>query len=302
MNKRIGILISLLFIFAVLTFGAVTPVEAAESESVYEPFVVVSTYKVTNDIINPGKSFELTIVVENTDEKTATRGLLVSLVFPDGINTEYGSSNQIVLNSLEPGEKREISFKLYASPYYSKSTVTFGITFTSEVRTSTSYIYAPVQLDMTSFKVVSQSIPEEVEAGEKIAASLSFKSVLEEKLSNVVLSVYVDRDSSPIASVNIGNITAGASKTQSVTFFINETGRHTLRFDLSYSMAEGDYSTVELYSGKILVNEPSETEYVEDNNVTEEELSGQDKLIILGCLGLSVLLGIGIVLIAKKYN
>ena len=302
MKKRIKILLTLLLTCMVLIFDTVDPAWAAEDETEYEPFIVVSSYRVTDDVVIPGKKFDLIIEVENTDTKVATRGSIVTINFPEGISTSYGSSNQMYLKSLKAGEKREITFELYASPYYSRSSVPFGINISSELRTSSANIYVPVHLDLSAFKVVSQTIPEEAGAGEKIAASLSFKSLMEEKLSNVVLSVYIDDDTKPVATANIGNISAEASKTQNITFFINEKGQHSVRFELSYSFAEGDYSSAELYSGTIQINDPVEDNELLANSILEEELSGKDKLVIGGCLGLSLLLGIGIVLIAKKYN
>ena len=301
MRKRIKTLSSLLLVLVVLLFNAAIPAWADETIE-YEPFVVVSSYKVSDDIIIPGKQFVLTIEVENTDKKVATRGMLMTINFPDGISTAYGSSNQIYIDSLKAGEKREIEVQMFASQYYNRSTVPFGITFISEIRTNSATVYASVQLDRSLFKVVSQSIPEEAGAGDKIAASLSFKSLLEEKLSNVVLYVYVDSDSKPVASANIGNITAGASKTQNMTFFINEKGRHTLKFELSYSNSEGIFSTAELYSGKISIGEQSEDSNLPESDIQETSISDRDKMIIGGCLGLSLLLGVGIVIIAKKYN
>ena len=94
----------------------------------------------------------------------------------------------------------------------------------------------------------------------------------------------------------------GASKSQDLTFFISEVGRHRLRVALSFNLSEGEFSTAELYSGYIRINEASEESYMQINESQEEALTIQNKLIIAGCLGLSVLLGIGIVLIAKKYN
>ncbi|MBO4921457.1 MAG: hypothetical protein J5372_06035 [Lachnospiraceae bacterium] len=306
MKKRIKILLTLLLTCMVIIFETVGPAWAAEDGTEdgteYEPFIVVSSYRVTDDIITPGKKFDLIIEVENTDTKVATRGSIVTINFPEGISTSYGSSNQMYLKSLKPGEKREITFELYASPYYSRSSVPFGINISSELRTSSATIYAPLLLDLSAFKVVSQTIPEEAGIGEKIAASLSFKSLMQEKLSNVVLSVYVDDDTKPVATANIGNISAEASKTQNITFFINEKGQHSVRFELSYSFAEGDYSSAELYSGTIQINDSVDDNELLANSIQEEKLSGQDKLIIGGCLGLSLLLGIGIVLIVKKYN
>ena len=293
---------SLFLVVIFLLFNAVIPVRGAEDVIEYEPFIVVSSYEVSDDIIIPGNNFSLTIEVENTDPKVATRGALMSIGFPDGISTAYGSSNQMFLDKLAPGEKREVTFELYASPGYSRSLVPFVITITSEVRSISSTIYAHVELDRSTFKVVSQNVPDEADAGEKIAVSFSFKSLLEEKLSNVVLSVYVDYDDKPVASTNIGNISAGASKSQDLTFFISEVGRHRLRVELSFNLSEGEYSTAELYSGYIRINEASEETYMQIGDAKEEALTVQNKLIIAGCLGLSVLLGIGIVLIAKKYN
>lgn len=301
MKKKIKILLNILLIFVVSIFKADTFVMAEET-MVYEPFIVVSSYKVSNDIIVPGKAFSLTVEVENTDDKVATRGSLMSISFPEGIRTAYQSSNQIYLEKLAPQEKREVTFELYANSSFSRSTAPFVITITSEVRSNSSTIYAPVQVDLSAFKVVSQSVPEEAGAGEKIAVSFSFKSLLTEKISNVTLSAYVDNESTPVTTVNIGNISGGAAKTQNLTFFIYEKGRHSVKFELSYNMAEGESSTVELYSGKIMITDPVEDAFPVSSDLPEEAITGQDKMIIVGCLGLSVILCIGIVLIAKKYN
>ena len=301
MAKKIKILSGMLLVFIYIIFGTVIPLHSEESGG-SEPFIVVSSYEITDNIVIPGNAFDLTIEVENTDKSRATRGSVMTISFPDGIRTAYGSSNQLYLDSLKPGEKRKVVFGLYAAPNYSKASVPFEITITSEVRSNSTNIYAPVLLDNSSFKVVSQTVPEEAGAGNKIAASFSFKSLLNEKLSNVVLSVYVDKNKEPITSAMIGNITAGASKTQNLTFFINEKGSHALRFELSYNTADGEASLAELYSGNIQINEPSGDSFYEIDDIQNKPISDSDKLIIIGCLTLSVLLSIGIVIIAKKYN
>lgn len=302
MVKKIKTLTGLLLVLFIMVFEVATPAKAKEDEMVYEPFVVVSGYNVTDDIIIPGKNFKLTIEVENTDSKVESRGLLITLSFPDGISPAYGSSNQTVITSLKGGEKKEIVFDLYALPGYSRSTAPFAINITSEVRSSSATVYAPVQVDRSAFKVVSTDIPGEAEAGEKIAASISFKSLLSEKLSDVVLSVYVDNESVPVTTATIGNFYAEASKTQNLVFFIDEKGRHSLRFELSYALSEGDYSVSDLFLGTIMINEPTEKIGLSDSEIIEKSISGRDKMIIIGCLGLSVALGVGIVLIIKKYN
>lgn len=302
MIKEIKTLICLLIACGIILLGTDIDVPAAEGEIVYEPFIVVSSYEVSDGIITPGKSFELTIEVENTDTKVATRGSLMTISFPDGISTAYGSSNQFYLDSLKGGEKRKVTFNLTAAAHYSRTSAPFVISIASEIRTNSATIYVPVHLDNSAFKVVSKAIPETAGAGDKIAASLSFKSLLGEKLSNVLLSVYIDDESTPVTTATIGNISAGASKSQNVTFFINEKGLHSVKIELTYNLPEGDSASAELYSGKIQINEPSVENNLPEENIQDESMQEQDILIIGGCLGLSVLLGIGIVLIAKKYN
>ncbi len=302
MAKRLKDLVGILMIILIIIVDTVIPTNAAEDEIIYEPFVVISGYSVTDDIIIPGKNFSLTIELENTDPKVSTRGLLITLAFPEGISPAYGASNQMVIPSIKGGEKTEIVFELYASSGYSRSMAPFGINIMSEVRTSNAAVYAPVQVDLSAFKVISEDIPSEVEAGEKIAASISFKSLLGEKLSDVVLSVYVDNESTPATTATIGNLYAEASKTQNLIFFINEKGRHSLRFELSYAMADGNYSTSDVFSGIIMITEPSEKNEMLDGEIPKEDIPERDRWIIIGCLGLSVVLGIGIVLVVKKYN
>ncbi len=275
---------------------------AGEEDSVYEPFIIVKSYKVSNDIIVPGKEFDLIVEVENTDSKVATSGSLLTLTSSDGISTTYQTPNQIYLSSLAPGEKREVVFKLYATSNYARSSAAFGITINSGVKSNYVNMFVPVQLDNNPFKIVSYNVPEEAFAGEKISVSFSLKSLLDEKLSNVNLSIYVDEDSRAVTATNIGNITAEASKTQNATFFINEIGSHSVKYVLSYSTFEGESFSTELYSGTIQINDPPKDNMSTDEEINDIGITDHDKLIIIGCLALSVLLFIGIIIIAKKNN
>ncbi|MBR4146137.1 MAG: hypothetical protein IKU06_11875, partial [Lachnospiraceae bacterium] len=203
---------------------------------------------------------------------------------------------------IEPNTKRKLQFEMIVASYYSRPMAAFGVNIVMDTRSNYVTLYAPVQLDNSMFKVVSKNIPEEVGAGEKISVSLSFKSLLEEKLSNVNLQILVDDDKKPIATTNIGNISAGASKTQNMAFFIDEIGEHTVHFMLSFNSEEGEESNTELYSGKIQVNNVQKENVPVVAETIETTLSDRDKMIIIGCLGAAFLLSIGIVLIVKKYN
>ena len=302
MVRKIKTLSSLFLILLIAFIKVFSYVAVNADEIIEEPIVIVSSYKVSNDIVVPGEQFNLTLELENKDKNYATTALLVNINFPEGITTVYPSLTQVYIDSLNPGEKRKVTFNLNASQYYQRPTITFGVTISSETRSNYVNIYLPVELNTSPFKILSKTVPEEVGAGEKIAVSLSFKSLLDEKLSDVILSVFVDDEKKPVTTAGIGNLFAGASKTQDVTFFIYEVGKHTVRYELSYATSEGDTSTDEIFSGDIQILETPVDNVSQTSEAIDESMTNQDKMIIFGCLGMSFLLAIGIVLIVKKYN
>ena len=302
MGRKIKTLSGLFLILLIAFIKVFSYVDINADEIIEEPIVIVSSYKVSNDIVVPGEKFDLTLELENKDKYDASTGLLVNINFPDGITTVYPSLTQVYIDSLKPGEKRKVTFNLNASQYYQRPTIVFGVTISSETRSNYVNVFLPVELNTSPFKILSKTVPEEIEAGEKIAVSLSFKSLLDEKLSNVILSVYVDDEKKPVTTASIGNLFAGASKTQDVTFFIYEVGKHKVRYELSYTMSEGDTSTDDIFSGDIQILEAPLENASQTSEVIDEGMTNQDKMIIIGCLGMSLLLAIGIVLIVKKYN
>ena len=302
MVRKIKTLSGLFLILLIAFIKVFSNVAVNADEIIEEPIVIVSSYKVSNDIVVPGEQFDLILELENKDKNDATTGLLVNINFPEGITTVYPSLTQVYIDSLNPGEKRKVTFNLNASQYYQRPTIAFGVTISSETRSNYVNVFLPVELNTSPFKILSKTVPEEVGAGEKIAVSLSFKSLLDEKLSDVILSVFVDDEKKPVTTAGIGNLFAGASKTQDVTFFIYEVGKHTVRYELSYATSEGDTSTDEIFSGDIQILETPADNVSQTSEVIDESMTNQDKMIIIGCLGMSFLLAIGIVLIVKKYN
>ena len=301
MVKMKKILSGLLLTFLCVLFTTTSPIKADEEEDFYSPLLIVTSYKVSNDIITPGDQFDLVVEVENTDNKMTAYGVLINLSFPDGLSTVYPTLPQAYLKSIAPGEKEIVTFKLKASSSYSRSTAVFGINITSD-RTYNTYIYAPVKTDTSSFKIVSKTIPTEVYVGEKISAAISFKSLIDERLSNVIFQIFVDEGEEAVYTANIGNISAEASKTQNIVFKLNEKGNHLVRAVLSYSINGEASSFTELFSDTITVSDAPQASEAQAQVVEEVSLSGNDKLIIFGCVGASLVLFMGIIIIIKKYN
>lgn len=303
MKKIINTLFGLILVVLILSISAAYVVRADEDdEKQYDPIVVVSSYSVSDDIIKPGENFILSIELENTDKNNAAYNLLLNLSFSDGISTVYPTLTQEYIDHIEPGEKKKIQFEMILAPYFSRPMAAFGVNISMDNRSNYVTLYAPVQLDNSLFKVYSKTIPEEANAGEKISLSLSFKSLLEEKLNNVSLQVFIDDDKKAVAATNIGNISIGASKTENVAFFINETGEHLITIVLSYITSDGEEATADLYSGKIMITGAAGENTTVISEPVDETMSEKDKMIIAGCLGLSLLLAVGIVIMIKKYN
>lgn len=303
MKKIVKTLFGLILVIMILSMTAVYAIRADEDgDTVYAPIVVVSSYEVSGDIITPGENFILTVEIENTDKNIAANNILLNLSFSDGISTIYPTLTQEYIESIEPGAKKKVQYEMVVAPYFSRPTAAFGINIIMDSRTNYVTLYAPVQMDNSSFKVYSKTIPEEAVAGEKIALSLSFRSLLDEKLSNVSLQVFADDDNKAVAVTNIGNISVGASKTENVAFFINETGEHLIKLVLSYCTSEGEEAEEELYSGKIMITGAVAEDTTDVTIPVEPSMSDRDKMIIAGCLGLSFVLFVGIVVMIKKYN
>ena len=303
MKKIVKTLFGLIMVIIILSITNVYAIRADEDgENVYAPIVVVSSYEVSDDILIPGENFILTVELENTDKNVSANNILLNLSFSDGISTIYPTLTQEYIESIEPGTKKKVQFEMVIAPYFNRPMAAFGINIAMDNRTNYVTLYAPVEMDNSLFKVYSKTIPEEAVAGEKVSLSLSFRSLLEEKLSDVNLQVFVDDGDKAIATTNIGNISVGASKTENVAFFINETGEHLIKLVLSYCTSEGEEAETELYSGKITITDATSEKTAEVAVPVETSMSDRDKMIIVGGLGLSVVLFVGIIVMIKKYN
>ena len=112
MVRKIKTLSGMFLILLIAFIKVFSYVDINADEIMEEPIVIVSSYKVSNDIVVPGEQFDLVLELENKDKNEATTGLLVNINFPDGITTVYPSLTQVYIDSLNPGEKRKVTFNL----------------------------------------------------------------------------------------------------------------------------------------------------------------------------------------------
>lgn len=267
-----------------------------------EPFAIISSYEVSGDIIIPGESFDLSLVLENPSSETLIHGVMVNVTNESGITPVYPSVSQEYIGDMEPGEKRQLTFSMNVAPHYSSSIASFYVSIESSKKANYVVISAPVETNSDMFSISSKVIPSSVKVGQLVSSSVSFKSLSDENLSNIVLNVYVNGEQ--VSTNSIGNLFAGASKTQNSSFYLNEAGHFSIVYELECMDSDGLVHLMRVYDDQIDVEEveSDDIDAWDVNSSHEKELSQDDVMIISGCLFGSVLLIIGIVLIVRKAN
>lgn len=240
--------------------------DAFASDTIGDPYVFVYSYEVTDGIIIPGEPFELTVNVKNADTISRAKDVLVTITNPDGIGTVYPSVSQVYIGDLEPGGARSVTFNMVAPVSYGYETASFYATVNTETKTNYVILTAPVSLDASKFLILSSNVPDTAELNQMVSSSIHFKVQGFDNLSNVIFKVYMD--DVVIGESLVGNMRSGATKTQSISYYISEVGNHSLRYVIEGMDANGVSQSVEAYNGEIFVSEATVT------NPNTEVISG----------------------------
>lgn len=289
----------LLIVFASLFLWGESKVYASEMGS--EPYITISSYEVSGDEIIPGQEFTVKFTLQNADLSVPAQNVLLNISTSENISFVYPSVPQVYLGNFEPNSSQEVSFTFLAAENMYSSNASFYVTTASDSRTNYVVLTAPVSIESQKITVLSTNIPDEGYAEESITSSLYFRTTEEDNLRNVELNVYIDDEI--VATGLIGNMTPGASKTQSISFSVDEEGEHSLVFEIAGMDSDGTTQVVEAYKGTICITKRAEDVI---GNPSEEKtlfiMDNKDKLIIIcsGCL--AVLCIVGIVLTIRKYR
>lgn len=260
------------------------------------PYVMVSAYEVSNGTIIPGETFDFVVTVQNADSEYTATNVIVSVETVDGINTIYPSVPQVYVGDLGPKAEKSVTFSFKMASSYRYDTASFYTSIISDLNENSIVLSAPVEYDGNSFTVLSKNIPEEAAAGEKISTSLYFRLRSETNLSNVQTRAFVD--GMEVASNTIGNVMQGASKTQNISFTIDEIGKHNLIIQIEGVDQNGSLQVTEAYNGNIEVKEAVQTE--EPDNTVVNMRPKRDYAIFAGSFVVILLLIGGIVLVLRK--
>lgn len=295
-RNKLFTLFTLIVLLFVVTLSF--PILSSASEISNEPYITVSSYEITNGKIIPGEPFELTIAFQNTDEQQLVRDVLVTVTSNDGISAVYPSVSQVLIGDIGPETIVTETFKMMAPKTYEEELASFYITINTYTRSNYVIISAPVEIDSSCFNVITASVPDTAEANQVVTPSINFKVSSNDNMSNVLMRVTVDDvlyDESAI-----GNMRAGATKNQSTSIYIGATGKHYIAIELAGTDSNGIVQTVEAYSGTIFVSEASGTAVVSEEELIGPGLSKKEKITIVGCGFMIIVLLGGIVLVVRK--
>lgn len=205
-----------------------------------EPFIVIDKYELSQRRIVPGEEFTLTLHVRNNSDSYTAYNVLMDIANPEGVAPVYGTVSQKFLGDLEPNESRIVTFDYDSWSGITSASLDFSVVIASHAKTNYITLRVPTGAE-SIFNVMSVNMPTVLTEGEEGTASVNFKVMGEENISNVVLKMkYNDR---LVGSSQAVSIMAGSMKTQSVSFSLPAAGEYMMEFHMDYVAADGHTQT-----------------------------------------------------------
>lgn len=296
-KRLFAVLLAMLFICSktVTAFADTTETEV----DVLDPYIMVDGYKISDDRIVAGESFTLTLYLKNYSTVRTAREVIIDIENPSGVAPIYGTVSQIFLGDIKPQETREVSFEYDTYEEGMGEFLQFSVAIVSDTRANYVKLRVPASLD-TVFGVVNTSMVTENYAGLSTSASMSFRVLGEESVGNIELRVEYNGET--IGRSQVGSVTAGMTKTQSVSFVLKQPGEYALDFYLDY-VSEAGKSETEYLGSKVLTIKAIPTDDTSGNvDQTVEQPTGNDNVtvLLLGGLVILAIFAVAVVIIKKK--
>lgn len=294
-------LLVMCFVFApVATAYADTDTEEIETLlDLTAPYVVVEGYKISNDTIVMGEDFTLTLYLKNQSTTKTAKEVLIDIENPMEAIPVYGTVTQKYLDEIAPQETVEMSFDYETQSGSTSSVMSFSVAVMTNTRSNYVKIRVPVGSD-AMFNVISSNMPAENYVGLNTSASISFRVLGEDSVGNIELRV--EYNGNTIGRSQVGSVTAGMTKTQSVSFVLNYPGEYALDFYLDYTSEEGKAETEFLGSKMLSVTEaPTGNNSGDVGQIIDSEVNNDNvTILLLGGLLILAIFVVAVVIIKKK--
>jgi len=251
------------------------------------PNVLVESYEISHDRIIPGDSFTLSLQIKNYATKETAYGVMVNITNPKGVAPAYGTVSQMYLGDIAPQESKKISFEYDSWTTITGETLDFSITLSSVSNANTVTLRVPAGTE-SMFGILDINMATQIYAKDTTTASLSFRVLGEENVGNIELRA--EYNGTTIGSSQVGNVTAGMTKTQSISFGFGTEGEYVVDFYFDYVSEDGVRQTEFIGSKKITVERANMSDLPQTGDDPTVDQSGNyDNITILVFGGLLIL-------------
>ena len=286
----------LLIVPIFLLFG--NDANAAEIIEQDMPKIILTKYEITNERIIPGEEFTLSITIKNYSKTKVAKDVLINIQNPEGVAPVYGTISQCYIEEINAEEEKVISFDYDSWTTVKSDTLDFYVTITENSKSDYAILRVPSSAAVP-FSLLAVNISEEAKVGEYNSAAMTFKVLGEENVSDVVLNVSCN--DKIIGSSQAGSITAGTTKSQSVTFILDSAGTYSLVLSLDYVDSDGQKLSVVMDTKKITVTEDNAQAPSTPKLQVTTEINDTNNILILGLSGVAILcIFVLIIIIIRK--
>lgn len=279
----------------------VMPVNATQVEAVSVPMIVLDKYEVSGEKIVPGEDFTLSFTLVNYHTSQTAYDVMVDISNPSGVAPVYGTVSQVYVGDMEPGESKKISLDYNSFTSITGDTIDFYMTIVSSLNQNYITLRIPTGSD-SPFSIQGSNVPGEAMVNETVLASISFKVLGEENVSNVVLAAKTNGET--IANSQIGIVTPGTTKTQTLALSFWEKGEYVVDLELEYTDTLGQKKSVPVGAELISVSEKpnsngDDTSTDEVPNAPNTETSN---ILFMGISGILILVIFLVIVIIVRKN
>lgn len=279
---------AILIVMVIVIFSGKYNIHASNIGS-DSPAIMVEHYTVTDEKIVPGQNFTLTMELKNYSRSKAANNVVISVVNPNGVAPVYGTTSQIYVGSIAAGEKKAVSIDYCSWTSIEGESLDFTLYITSAQANNNVILRIPVGAD-SPFNIIAKNVSSEIEQFGSGNATVSFNILADSNVSNI--SMLLKEGEDVIATSVIGSVTAGTSKSQTVSFSLDTVGEHAVEMLLQYTDESGLLDEVSVGSWNVKVNQnDTQTSENFDDISDEDTVEAQNNnIVIMGVVGTLILI------------
>jgi hypothetical protein len=268
------------------------------------PKVLVTDYTIEDGAITPGKTNQLTLTLKNMDSVSGVYGVLVTIdSLSDAVYAEYGETNQVYVDNIQPKKEAKVTIPLVATSSISLENIVCRINITyqdtyGQADSTDTVINLPIKEEY--LKIERVYVPKTVLINVRARVSIIFENSGDEAMYNTVM--LTKGSGMEDFREEIGTVLGGSIKNQEVYISFYSLGDQSISVEFVYEDVEGNsYSTkTQNYDIEVLSLEEElmdEPILIEDSSLNKS-VGLKQKIYMVGFFG--CLAGIIVFVLRKR--